>query len=87
MADYVEELFERAEQYKQKHEPGTTGIEMDDDIPEDLMTPWQRKKLKAEQLSKKHEEKHQWFLNVKKRKLMENQQEGEKKKKDGNVPS
>ena len=87
LADYVEELLERADQYKQKHEPGATGIEIDDDIPEDFMTPWQKKKHKAEQLARKHEEKHQWFLNVKKRKLMESQQEEtERKKKDGNVP-
>ena len=87
LADYVEELHERADQYKQKHEPGTVGLDMDDDLPEDLMTPWQKKRHKAEQLAKKHEEKHQWFLNVKKRKLMEKQQEAEKKMKDENVPS
>ena len=75
LADYVEEMLERADQYKQKHEPGTEGIEFEDDLPEDLMTPWQKKKFKAAQLAKKHEEKHQWFLNVKKRKLMEQQQE------------
>ena len=81
MADYVEDLLERADQYKQKHEPGTPGIELDD---MDFMTPWQKKKSQAEKLARKHEEKHQWFLNIKKRKLMEQeQQETENKKKGG----
>ena len=75
------DLLERADLYKQKHEPGTPGIEMDD---MDFMTPWQKKKSQAEKLARKHEEKHQWFLKVKKRKLMEQeQQETENKKKDG----
>lgn len=75
MADYVEDLLERADQYKQKHEPGTPGIEMEDVADVDFMTPWQKKKSQAEKLARKHEEKHQWFLNVKKRKLMEQEQQ------------
>ena len=80
MADYVEELLERADQYKQKHEPGTIGIELDDDIHEDFMTPWQKKKSQAEKLAKKHEEKHQWYLKMKKRKLMEQEQQETKER-------
>ena len=80
LADYVEELLERADQYKQKHEPGTIGIELDDDIHEDFMTPWQKKKSQAEKLAKKHEEKHQWYLKMKKRKLMEQEQQETKER-------
>ena len=65
----MEELLERAEQYKMNH-----GVDMDTDIE----TPYLRKTQLAEKLKKRHEDKHQWFLNVKKRKLMEKEQQESK---------
>ena len=39
------------------------------------ISPLERKKRKAEELAKKHEEKHQWYNNMKLRKTLEMQQE------------
>lgn len=69
LSDYVEELLERAEQYKMNH-----GVDMETDIE----TPYLRKTQLAEKLKKRHEDKHQWFLNVKKRKLLEKQEQESK---------
>ena len=44
----------------------------------DIETPYLRKTQLAEKLKKRHEDKHQWFMNVKKRKLLEMQQQESK---------
>ena len=87
LEDYKLELQDRADQYKQKH----SGLDLptpEEDFEErqkmeksarkaddTLMSPLERKKRKAEELAKKHEEKHQWYNNMKLRKTLEMQQE------------
>jgi len=76
-AEYLLELEERGDQYKAKYEPEAnhgvgTGIDED--------SPFMTKKQLAEKLEKRHEDKHQWFINVKKRKLLEKEQMAKKEK-------
>lgn len=75
MSDYVDDLKERAEQYKQKHDPSSSGHGLDIDL--EIDTPYMSKKKLAENLQKRHQDKHQWFLNVKKRKLLEKKEADE----------
>ena len=87
LEDYKLELQDRADQYKQKHsgldlptpeenfeerQKTEKGVRKEDDTQ---MSPLERKKRKAEELAKKHEEKHQWYNNMKLRKTLEMQQE------------
>eukprot|EP00090_Calanus_glacialis_P004185 TRINITY_DN13097_c0_g1_i2.p1 TRINITY_DN13097_c0_g1~~TRINITY_DN13097_c0_g1_i2.p1 ORF type:complete len:896 (-),score=340.30 TRINITY_DN13097_c0_g1_i2:90-2777(-) len=73
--DYQEELIDRAEQYKAKYvEGGALASQLD---LEDFESPMEEKKQLAEMLEKRYEDKHQWFLKTKKRKLMMKQQEEE----------
>ena len=72
---YQEELIHRAEQYKAKYvEGGALASQLD---LEDFESPMEEKKQLAEMLEKRYEDKHQWFLKTKKRKLMMKQQEEE----------
>merc|ERR1712098_420150 len=76
-AEYLEELEDRACQYKAKYDPESShgvGSGLDED------SPFMTKKQLAEKLEKRHEDKHQWFINVKKRKLLEKEQMANKEK-------
>ena len=71
--DYQEELDDRAEQYKAKYaEGGTLASQLGMGESE---SPLEEKKQLADKLVKRHEDKHQWFLRMKKRKLLAKEQE------------
>eukprot|EP00092_Neocalanus_flemingeri_P001499 GFUD01001600.1.p1 GENE.GFUD01001600.1~~GFUD01001600.1.p1 ORF type:complete len:865 (+),score=362.31 GFUD01001600.1:341-2935(+) len=79
--DFQEELEDRAEQYKAKYvEGGTLATHID---MEDFQTPLEEKKQLAEKLVKRHEDKHQWFLKMNKRKLLLQKQEEEEDERSG----
>merc|ERR1711915_21105 len=75
--DYQEELKERAELYKLKN--GQDDAEGMEELDLGLRIPSQvtSKKALAEKLAKRHEEKNQWFENVRKRKLLEMKEQEE----------
>lgn len=71
--DYQEELDDRAEQYKAKYaEVGTPASQL---LTGESESPLEEKKQLADKLVKRHEDKHQWFLRMKKRKLLAKEQE------------
>ena len=73
--DYQEDLSDRAEQYKASYvEGGALATQLD---LEDFESPMEAKKKLAEKLDKRYEDKHQWFLKTKKRKMLMKQQEEE----------
>ena len=89
--DYQDELKERAEQYKFRHGPDdVTGME-ELDLGLKIPSQMTSKKALANKLAKRHEEKNQWFENVRKRKLLEmreqeEEEEAAKAKKDTTKP-
>ena len=69
--DYQDELKERADLYKFKNGQEDGEDELGLKLPSQLTS----KKALAEKLARRHEEKNQWFENVKKRKLLEKKEQ------------
>jgi len=70
--DYLEEMEDRGLHYKARYVEGDVlSTEFDKKFP----SPVEEKKQLVKQLVKRHEDKHQWFLRMKKRKLLEKGEE------------
>ena len=73
LADVIYDLKENSVIYQQKNETvGTGGFDLDDP---DLDAPFPSKRKLAQKLAKKHEDKQKWFLNFKRKRLIEKEEE------------